>query len=336
MPKKVNCGNKSIIDLINKIIEKLKNDKNKDEAKKVQDALDNYLDECTICTNEGYNDDKCHNLALTKLMRQMPFVRDSVYPWKNYDWDYGNFIDNNYSAKATGSSDEGSKYINNLFIFFKLGSAYLFDPNPGNDSVPGNTDAASDYPIYGCEGNDEKLCKAYTKVRNNKPQNKPYNDDFFDRKLDGVVSSSYYIKVGTCKQPDYSTEKECTKNDFVWSGDACYSPRYAFINNTPGLKMAIPGDTNYNNSVTIGKGLIPSLANDALALTPDKVFNAMVGNNVPGYLEVQPCPKSGKTKKNIETFKTIYEDNLEYLYILSGVVICLSSFMIYYLKKHSK
>ncbi len=136
MSNKIDCDNSDIVKLVYKVLEKLKSE-NSPDVNKVQDALKVYLEDCTICTKEGQNDYVCHNIALEKLMRQMPIIRDSVYPWKNYDWNYGNFIDNNYSAKATGSSPDGSKYFNNLKIFFKIMGAYLLDPNPNNNSVAG-------------------------------------------------------------------------------------------------------------------------------------------------------------------------------------------------------
>ncbi len=309
MSNKIDCDNSDIVKLVNKVLEKLKSE-NSPDINKVQDALKVYLEDCTICTKEGQNDYVCHNIALEKLMRQMPIIRDSVYPWKNYDWNYGNFIDNNYSAKATGSSPDGSKYINNLKIFFKFMSAYLLDPNPNNNSVAGGTDSNSDYPKYGCEGNNEIFCKARNKVINKNPQDIPYDDAFLKKhSLNGVESSSYYIKVGTCPQNKYKNKDNCIKNGFDWVSDSCYSNRYAFINNTPGLKL-----TNIfkpDSTVTVGKGYIPSLVNNMASLSSDKIFKSMLGKDVPGFLEIQPCK---------ETFLTMNDPDDSFLIVLSSII----------------
>ena len=41
----------------------------------------------------------------------------------------------------------------------------------------------------------------------------PYNNSFFKRPLDGVNSSSYFIKSGLCYQPTIYTEKQCLSNN---------------------------------------------------------------------------------------------------------------------------
>ena len=102
---KVDCDNGEIIVLMKKAIaiaiEPLaKNSPQKrHELKILKKALNEYLIDCSIC-KKGNNSFKCLKEAATKLSRQLPFIRNSIYPWKNYDWDYGNFIDNNYSAST--------------------------------------------------------------------------------------------------------------------------------------------------------------------------------------------------------------------------------------------
>ena len=227
-----------------------------------------------------------------------------------------NFIDNNYSAAATGSSN--NDLGKNIGIFLTILKAYATDPNPGSGSVAGATNKSSDYPIYGCQGNNAKLCNAANKVKNRDPQRRPYNDKFFDRNLNGETASSYYIRVGTCNQTDYTNQKECENKEYQWVGDACYSDRYAFINNKPGFNIPFT-----DKQVAGAKGYFPSLTNDVLSLTPDKVVNAMIGNDVPGFLEIQPCPKQKQKEKHLikEGFESLYEQNTKLLYILSSLII---------------
>ena len=78
------------------------------EIKLIEDALAEYNIDCKICVNQGANDYKCHQAAEKKLIRAMPFMRKNIYPYANYDWDYSNYIDNNYSVNATGATKTGS------------------------------------------------------------------------------------------------------------------------------------------------------------------------------------------------------------------------------------
>ncbi len=323
---KIDCDNSDLVLLVKKVLEKLKSE-NSTNINIAQNALDTYLEDCSICKTEGQNDFVCHNMALEKLMRNMPIVKNSVYPWKNYDWDYGNFIDNNYSAKATGSSPNGKQYLNNLKITFKLLQAYLTDPNPNSDSIPGGTDSNSDYPIYGCTGNNEVFCKARNKLRNKDPQNAPYDDKFFKKySLVGKEASSYFVKVGTCPKSKYKTKDICEKQGHTWTSDECYADRYAFINNTPGLKIAPNLTKSFTNqSFTFGQGFIPSLANDVLSLSPDKIFSAMQGKDVPGYMEVQPCKESFLNMNDVED---------RFLIVLSSLIFGIGCFTLYLMKQN--
>ena len=54
----------------------------------------------------------------------------------------------------------------------------------------------------------------------------------------------------------------------------CFQPRYAYINNSPGFRMA---------GVKF-KGLIPALTNDFMALSPDKLLAAFQGKVLMIYL----------------------------------------------------
>jgi hypothetical protein len=249
--------------------------KNKDIVA-LEKGLKVYKKDCALCKSEG-SDIKCMKTAIQKLMRQLAFIRDSVYPWQNYDWDYGNYIDNNYSAMATGSSREGKAYLKNIGIFIKIISAYIAKGNPGKGAKAGGKSKNSDYPIYGCLGNKKKICDATHKVKMSNLQKKPYNDNFFKKKLDGNYASSYYIRVGSCDRNDIKSEGLCKKKGFNYEGGRCYQPRYAYMNNSPG----IPGI----------RGFIPALTADMFSFTPDKMMMAYTGHSVPGQMKVQQCPK---------------------------------------------
>ena len=91
----------------------------------------------------------------------------------------------------------------------------------------------------------------------------------------------------------------------------CFQPRYAYLDNTPGLDLSpIPGIISLKM-----KGYFPSLANDFLSLSPEKVMSAMNGNDIKGHMSVQDCPK-------FETFvsKTLERQNEQWTMIY-GVII---------------
>jgi hypothetical protein len=332
---KYNCDSSKIVNVMLLGISEMEKVTRKDPSKRkelndMKKALRNYKIECGICKGRANSDTDCLNQALTNLGRQMPFIKDSVYPWLNYDWDYGNYIDNNFSAKATGSSQSGSRYLHNLVIFFKLFSAYIFRANPNNtkwrwacdgwrcpakgwykyrvraSSKAGGMRSTDDYPIYGCQGNNAKNCKVWNHIKNRTVQKPPYDSPFFNRKLDGEQSSSYFIRVGNCPRPDIQSSRKCLKQDFLWTknssgkGGSCHQPRYAYINNQPGMVMRTPvemvADVALKNTTGVSlpgiklKGYIPSMVNDVLALSPEKLTASFAGLDVPGHMDVQDCP----------------------------------------------
>jgi len=342
------CSSTPLIKLVDSGIENLEklakhSPSKKNELSMLRNALKTYEKDCKICKKDGDNDRQCLKLALDKLYRSLPFIRNSVYPWQNYDWDYTNFVDNNYSARATGSSNSGSAYIKNLRIFFKLFKAYIRDANPNQYSVAGGIDKNSDYPIYGCLGNNKKYCNVRQLVKNSDRQGKPYNDQFFNRNTNGEYASSYFVRVGSCPRPDITDRDICAKMQYDWTNNivestlsnigggipdgSCTQPRYAFINNQPGLEIKTPSiriGSKETPNIKLGKlkGYIPSVANDFLALTPDKLFSAFTGNSIKGYLDVQKCPKFKKTKKGYvrEDFTNKHSQNFLFNKILSATI----------------
>lgn len=347
------CDNASVVKTMRQAIKQFKEYSKSDPIKKEQlksmiKALKNFEEDCSICKREGNNDVMCINEAVNKLYRQLPFIKKSVYPWKNYDWDYGNFIDNNYSAEATGSSPDGKKYLTNIAIFLKLFKAFLTDANPNNKSVAGGTNSNSDFPIYGCKGLRRKACKAFHKVKSKNQDKVPYKNDFFKKKLDGENSSSYYVKIGSCPIKNTSKE-ECSKKGYDWvlnpvdkalskfaggiSAGSCHMPRYAFINNQPGLEVKIPTGKS-KKKIKLGKlkGYVPSLTNDVLSLAPGNLVRAYSGKNIKGYLEIQKCPPQKKIKEGFDLEKK--KKNLFVQTLCSFTLTVIFIILIYRIKKY--
>jgi hypothetical protein len=410
----------------------------KKDLRLLKKALVQYEKDCATCKAKTGSDMTCQKAAIIKFMRQFPFIRDSIYPWKNYEWNYSNFIDNNYSAAATGSSS--NNLSKNYDIFWKLFNAYFNDPNPAPHSEAGKKPGigidnrgnrrvftGTDYPTYGCLGNNKISCDTTHKISYGTEQSPPTNSRFFkNNPLKGEASSSYFIKIGNCPRPDIMNRFKCDKMNFTWINDPgdtselppgkCYQPKYAYIDNTPGLnttpsldspfpkgkrvklqtrnrklngtygkivknfwirykntykikcnkdnkvRILKPGNivkydtgkhptekypftkgtvvkiknmpymyglndttgtvTKYYAKASGGKysikserngrvlqvppanikseglkGLLPSVLNDTLSLTPDKLFKAFMGQDVPGHLTVQKCPTEAQLRK---------------------------------------
>ena len=346
---KYSCDNSPIIDLVERGIKHLEFNSNHDPSKKLslyrlRKAFKIYKKDCALCKGKADNDVTCLDAALTKLYRQIPFIKDSIYPWENYEWDYTNFVDNNYSAKATGSTKKGSwsALRKNTKIFFKLFKALIFDANPNKYSRAGGTNKYSDYPIYECQGNNKKNCKIWNKVKMSNKQGKPYNSSFFNKKLTGEHSSSYYAKVGVCPRKDLKNSKDCIKNGHSWipnkmipENGHCFQDRYMYINNTPGYaittkkiaKLATPNRLirGIVPKYKLGKikGYLPSVTNDMSSLSPGKLFKAFTGNSVDGHMSLQKCPEL------VENYSA-REEKTDFLKIISILIVVF--FILYYIR----
>ncbi len=344
MPK-YSCDNSPIIDIVKKGLKHLEVYIHTDPSKKkaynhLRKAFSIYKRDCAKCKGQANNDATCLNAALTKLFRQIPHVKDTIYPWQNYEWDYGNFVDNNYSAAATGSTKRGSwsALFKNTKIFLKFFKAMIFSPNPNKRSVAGGMNKHSDFPIYGCQGNNANNCRVWNSVKMSNLQRKPYKDKFFNKRTRGENSSSYYAKVGVCPRKDLKTSRTCIKKGHTWIPDSldpksgsCFQDRYMYINNTPGLmintKMLAtmaggPIAGALMPKVNIGKlkGFVPAVKNDALAMSPGNLFKAFMGKSVDGYMSVQSCPK-------IEGFENML-NHRDYMQIISLSIAVITTLLL--------
>lgn len=266
-------------------------DKNTPEC----NELRNNIFDCRAAGGETMYD--CIKEAEQRFVRRTDIFKDLVYPWKNFDWDYTRFIDNNYNARATGATTEGSigALFDNTGAMVKLAKGFIIDPNPSNNARAADTDLTLCDRVPSI---NRQSCHVINRIkRSYNSQQTPRNSQFFDKPLDGKNSSSYFYKWGTCQTKDLETD--CKNKNFQWLDNKCYKPRYHYITNEPGLDFTKLSDNVFTRLANkLGgsiEGNIPSAINDVLSLNPDqltKVFeNKQQGDYVP-----EPCPDINTTE----------------------------------------
>ena len=190
----------------------------KTSLRRTKKALNEYKKECSMCMTNAGGDYKCMAQAKNNLSRRIPMLGDSIYPRKNFDWDYGNHVSNNYAPKYTGAKAKPTikQAYKNALAFTKIVDGLIADPIPNNKSVPSVRSRNSDYPPMKYCDKDYK-CTATQQVKNRFKQNAPTNDKFLKNKLNGEYSSSYYFKVGNCPRHDIKNRKDCEARGYTWT-----------------------------------------------------------------------------------------------------------------------
>jgi hypothetical protein len=272
----------------------------------------NYLKQLKQCRDKGGEKGaECAERTTLQYLRQVPGMKDRVYPWLNYDWEYDIYTDNQYNKNKTGATSAGtfSALFKNPIAFKKLINGFLFDANPNKKSKAGVSDIPKCYGDKGCQMLNQ-IRKTYTN------QSIPYPDPFFEKKLDGEMSSSYYIQTGTCPRLTLN-KNECLNKGYQWKENplykmtpsflrppsfldgSCYQPRYSYIKNQSGIQLEIPKSKNKKTNLGIDeinknlhkmKGILPSFTNDILSLSPNNIYNAVNQEETP-YIVNMKCPE---------------------------------------------
>lgn len=237
---------------------------------------------------------QCASAAMNKYIRKIPFISDVVYPWKNFDWDYEAVVAKGYNPKDKGASGAGNlrAIIGDIEAILHIISGFLVDANPNSSASAGDPNAAQNDLVKCIQNNINSSCGMLNKIKEEaRDQKPPYPDPFFQsQQLNGEGSSSYFVQVGICPTK-IKDEKTCKAKGYTWTPNPLYAAtpswlnaytppgmctkkKYAFMDNRPGLKIG---------GISEFKGLIPSLANDVLDLSPDKIMATAMGVNVPGF-----------------------------------------------------
>lgn len=277
-----------------------------------------YQKDISICRNKGGElASKCVEDISLQYLRDIPGMKNMVYPWINYDWNYDIYVDNKYNKSKTGATPKGtmSALFKNPIAMKKLLDGFTFNANPSNNSKAGTDD------LNQCNG--DKHCELINNIRKKYLlQTKPYDDEFFNKKLDGEMSSSYFIKTGTCPKPKL-TKKQCKEKGYSWIENplytktpsflrpdtfkegVCYKNKYGYIKNNSGLEIKIPkinskfvnkdaqnisnkGINLINDNIKKFKGALPSFTNDILSLSPNNIYKVLKGEDN-NYLTNMKC-----------------------------------------------
>ena len=233
-----------------------------------QEYKKNYRD----CMDAGGTTQyECVGLAKERYTRSTANFKDLIYPWKNFDWDYTRFIDNNYNADATGATSDPTyeALIKNTGAMFKIAKGYITDPNPSNNARAADTDLTicSKVPEI-----DRRSCEVMNRIRQSyKNQLNPANLN--KNNLDGLNASSFYYQWGTC--PTKDNADECKRKGRQWVDGKCYRPRYHFIKNRPGIDWTNIDDNSFTQIANKFGGLIqgnlPSVVGDVVGIFPTQL-----------------------------------------------------------------
>lgn len=204
------------------------------------------------CRDVGEKQMACEKMVDIMYLRKLPGMDGLVYPWTNYDWDYSNYVNNNYNKDATGATDAGTfgALFKNPEAMFKLAKGFMMNPDPPNNASSAYTDAPICKP-----GPDYKGCEVMNAIRKEgKSQKPPYPDPFFNKPLNGQSASSYFIQSGVCPQSKMN-EKECKDAGYDWIPNplyeatpaflrpssfipgSCFKRKYGYVKNMPGIQF---------------------------------------------------------------------------------------------------
>lgn len=204
--------------------------------------------------------------------RKQSFSSRDIYPIVNHDFDYRTGLLKKNNLYELGFTNAPT--LRNLFKSPAKLKKYLDvlvkKPYPNNRTIAGIDD------VNELDRRKLKIKNIYKELDTQPPYpsfHKDYPKCKF--KTTGKYASSYFIRTGVCKTkiPNKTT---CQKMGFKWyDNGSCYKPRYTYINNS-------------SRGIFGNKGLQPSMFNDLMSITPDKLFQILAGNSVEGG-GILPC-----------------------------------------------
>ena len=257
-------------------------------------------------------------------IRKQPYMRNTIYPWNNYDFDLNTYIEKKYNPSKLGFSNAPylDTFIKDMTKLPKYPELITKGPIMDSSTVSGNSDVKED--------NTEvlQIKQKYNEWKEPYPGFKKEYPNYFP--LTGDRASSYFVQIGYCPVKSKTTKKDCSSTGFNWVPDTlslpdgakeffpkqkapssgkCYKPRYMYINNQtkPFLGM---------------KGPVGSLANDIKDINPLDLLGIFT-NGESSNKEMRPLP----CIESFETYTSTHSNTIYYIIIL----LILFSLGIYYL-----
>lgn len=319
--------------------------------------LQKMFSEIQLCFIEGPYGLQCSAAVTDKYMREFDFMKNLVYPWKNYDWDYQEYVKTHYNTKKLEVSDKPTitAIIKNVDAMIKIIDGLIFKANPNNSSSASNPKSFNN-DLADCLNQAGGLsCRILNAAKqSNLSQKKPYENSFFQKPTEGKSSSSYFVQVGVCPT-DIKDEPTCREKGYQWienplaklpsllrgpttTSGSCFRGKYAYMDNKPGFPIGQIKDLN---------GLIPSMAHGMLSVSPDKIMATAMGINTPD-VSIQKCDegfsnlpstivskiykgKLSKKKHNLPINNSKWTNNFNYLSL--SIILIIIMLIVYYLSK---
>ena len=280
--------------------------------------LQKMFTEIQTCFIEGTYGIQCAAEITQKYIRKLDFMKKLIYPWRNYDWEYTEFVKKNYNPQKLQVSGDGTvtAIIRDVDALLKIIEGLLFDANPDDVSSASNP-ASSKNDLVDCLNQSGGLsCRILNAAKMSYlSQKAPYKNSFFNKPLEGKYSSSYYVQVGMCPS-NITDQTECENKGYQWTGNplsklpgllkgpttksgSCFKGKYAYIDNKPGYPIGNIKDLN---------GLIPSIANNMVSINPENIMATAMGINTPS-VSVQDCNESFTNRKDLVSINKIRKTN---------------------------
>lgn len=256
--------------------------------------------------SKNYTNRLKSGLNKLKLVKDEKYNKD-IYPLNNYNFDFKDYINNKYSPFALGITNEPTmkglyKGVNQLNKYVDV---MIKNPLPNKYDRAGYTDINNSH--------SKILNKLINyKNKNDKLPYKTFKIDYPEKiyPTKGEYSTSYFIKIGTCPT-SINNRQQCIKKGYKWISNPkkltniqkyfskigpqkifainqpdneCIKPQYMYINNRPQGKE---------------KGIVPSIAEDIMNITPEKLSAILNGHNTLSG-GVIPCKKQDNIYKSRE------------------------------------
>jgi len=234
---------------------------------KLNEFVKNTINDSTLDTNTTQADLLKSRIASGE--------EKNIYPLVNHDFDYKTAVRMAYNPYQLGITNQPTmdnlrSSSSKLSIYSDLLTNQKF---PNKNTIAGYSDVVQD---------DQKrvdIVNQY-KVMSMTPPYPSFKKDYPECRYPttGEHSSSYFIKSGSCPTK-YTDSAACLSKGYNWIDNkpkgACFKPRFSYIDNS--AKGFFGSD-----------GMAPSMFNDILSITPEKLSSILSGYSVEGS-GLLPC-----------------------------------------------